>query len=99
MPTAGDEEREQMSTEELSGRVALVTGAASGLGRAVATALAEAGATVGLGDIDTEGAEKTRAQIGRGGGVVALDVTDDGARRRVIADLFHRHGDAFDLLV
>ncbi|MCZ2821314.1 SDR family NAD(P)-dependent oxidoreductase [Modestobacter sp. VKM Ac-2977] len=88
-----------MGTDELSGRVALVTGAASGLGRAVAVALAEAGATVALGDVDTEGAEKTRAQIGRDAEVVALDVTDDAARRRVVADLFARHGDRFDLLV
>ena len=86
-------------TTELAGRVALVTGAASGLGRAVAIALAEAGATVALGDVDTEGAEKTRAQIGRDAEVVALDVTDDDARRRVVADLFARHGDRFDLLV
>src|SRR3954467_465003 len=99
MPTAGDEEREQMSTEQLSGRVALVTGAASGLGRAVATALAEAGATVVLADIDTTGAEKTRSEIGDGAEGVALDVTDDDARRRVVTDLFDRHGDAFDLLV
>ena len=88
-----------MSTEQLSGRVALVTGAASGLGRAVATPLAQAGATLVLGDNDTEGAEKTRAQVGAEAEVVELDVTDDDARRRVIADLFQRHGDRFDILV
>jgi NAD(P)-dependent dehydrogenase (short-subunit alcohol dehydrogenase family) len=88
-----------MSTEELSGRVALVTGAASGLGRAVAVALADAGATVALGDIDTAGAERARAQIGRDAEAVELDVTDDDARRRVVADLVARHGDRFDLLV
>ena len=88
-----------MSTDELSGRVALVTGAASGLGRAVAVALADAGATVALGDIDTAGAERTRAQIGRDAEAVELDVTDDDARRRVVADLFARHGDRFDVLV
>src|ERR671920_1544239 len=47
----------------------------------------------------TGGAEKTRAQIGRDAEVVELDVTDDDARKRVVADLFERHGDAFDLLV
>ena len=84
---------------DVRGARALVTGAASGLGRAVAVALAEAGATVALGDVDVPGAEKTRAQIGRDAEVVELDVTDDDARRRVVADLFERHGDRFDLLV
>ena len=89
-------------TGALKGRVALVTGGASGLGRATATTLAAAGAHVVVADVDAAGSEETRSRIADVGGsvdVVALDVTDDGNRRAVIAQLFDRHGDAFDVLV
>jgi NAD(P)-dependent dehydrogenase (short-subunit alcohol dehydrogenase family) len=86
----------------LQGRVALVTGAASGLGRATALALAEDGAHVAIADIDAAGSERTRAMVAAAGGaadVLALDVTDDDSRRRAVAGLFDRHGEAFDILV
>lgn len=63
---------------QLSGRVAVVTGAASGMGRAVAVALATEGATVIGADLNAEGAEKT-AQDLRDKGLLCkaqrLDVT------------------------
>ena len=48
---------------DLSGRVAVVSGAASGMGRAMSLALAEAGADLMLADIDLDGAGKTAGEI------------------------------------
>ena len=59
----------------LAGRAAVVTGAASGIGRAAALALASAGARVALADVDEAGLRETAAAIGEGALVVRTDVS------------------------
>jgi NAD(P)-dependent dehydrogenase (short-subunit alcohol dehydrogenase family) len=64
---------------DLAGKTALVTGAASGLGRAIAIGLAAHGADVVTADLNVEGATKTSAVIrdlGRRTATLAVDVTD-----------------------
>ena len=67
---------------DLSGRVAIVTGAASGIGRASARRLADAGATIVCADRNADGATVTMEAIGEAGGtasMAALDVSDRAA--------------------
>ena len=61
---------------KFAGKVALVTGAASGIGLAVATGLAQGGATVYLGDINEDNGRAAAAELGDGATFVRLDVTN-----------------------
>ncbi|TGD73493.1 SDR family oxidoreductase [Mangrovimicrobium sediminis] len=63
-------------TIDMQGKVALVTGAASGLGLATAQRLAEAGATLGLLDIDADGLESVAAALRERGTSVRSEVVD-----------------------
>ena len=79
----------------MDGRVAAVTGAASGLGLAMAEALASAGAHVALLDIDGAGLERAAEGIRSAGGkaeTALLDVSDRAAIRSVIDGIAERHG-------
>lgn len=74
----------------LRGHAVLVTGAASGIGRAIAVRLGEEGAHVGILDVNEAGAVETVALICRAGGSAAasrVDITDAGAVERGVAQL------------
>src|SRR3546814_16653539 len=69
---------------KLDGKIAIVTGAASGIGRRCAERFAEEGAQVVIGDIDIEGANSTADQIVRNGGrafALPLDLADEDSVR------------------
>lgn len=83
-----------------SGRVAIVTGAAGGIGRAASLALAARGASVLAVDLDETGAEQTAAAVTEAGGTAAAvraDVTDPEAVAGYVAECERRYGgvDAF----
>ena len=82
-------------TGQLAGKTALVTGAASGIGRASALCFAEAGAAVALVDIEPDGLEATAAAILAMGGtaeVISADVTDLNAMKRAVTHTVARFG-------
>src|SRR4051794_8240755 len=83
---------------DLSGTRALVTGGTDGLGRAMARALAEAGASVVLTSRDQTRAERVAAQLEGHAVGLALDVRDGTAVAAGVADVFARLG-GLDLLV
>ena len=85
----------------LTGKLALVTGAAQGNGRAIALGLADAGADVIATDVNLEGCKNVAAEIaakGRKSWAYALDVSDDDACQR-IADQIASEAGAISVLV
>ena len=82
----------------LAGRRSLVTGAARGIGRAVAEKMAGHGARVAVADIDAETAAKVAADIGEAAMAVELDVTDASSWARAIASAEQAFG-GLDVLV
>jgi NADP-dependent 3-hydroxy acid dehydrogenase YdfG len=82
----------------LAGRVVAITGAARGIGRATATALAREGMTVAIGDIDADLARTTAEEIGCGASAFAVDVTDRESFERFVDEVEARIGPV-DVLV
>jgi 3alpha(or 20beta)-hydroxysteroid dehydrogenase len=82
----------------LGGRVALVTGAARGIGRATAARFVAEGARVVVADINLEGAEDAAGTLGGSAAAVHLDVTDADAWASAVGSTVERFG-RLDVLV
>ncbi len=88
-------------SRSIAGKVALVTGAASGMGRATAHLFADEGAHVAVTDLDQARVDTVVAEIEGAGGSAAgwvLDVSDEAQRQGVVAEIVGRFG-GLDILV
>jgi NAD(P)-dependent dehydrogenase (short-subunit alcohol dehydrogenase family) len=83
---------------ELQGRVALITGAGSGLGLATARVFAREGATIVINDLRLPLAQEAARGFGANHSAVAADVSDEKQVKAMVAEALERHG-KIDILV
>jgi NAD(P)-dependent dehydrogenase (short-subunit alcohol dehydrogenase family) len=76
----------------LEGKVAVVTGAASGIGRGIAERFDAEGARLVLTDRDADGLEATRAALGQTTEAVVADIADSAAAAEIVDRAVHRFG-------
>src|ERR1700722_20401635 len=83
---------------DLTGQTAIVTGAATGIGEAIALRLAAAGAAIAVVDLDLAGDERVAAALGAGSFAVEADVTQAASVKSAVEETIRRTG-RIDILV
>jgi 2-hydroxycyclohexanecarboxyl-CoA dehydrogenase len=87
-----DQNEEDTTLRGLKDKVVLVTGAARGIGFAIASRLAEEGARVAIADIDADGAAKAAAGLGQHAIAVRIDVTASASIKAGVAEVAAKLG-------
>lgn len=87
-----------MGSDQLEGATAIVTGGASGIGRAITTRFVAAGASVVIADVDESAARHTIEATDGSAAFVQTDVTSEGDVRELFDDVIDRY-DSLDVLV
>jgi 3-oxoacyl-[acyl-carrier protein] reductase len=85
-------------SRSIAGRTAIITGAASGMGRATALLFAQEGANVAVTDLDQAACEAVAAEAGSNAKGFALDVSSHEAIQRTVADIAAHFG-GIDILI
>jgi 2-dehydro-3-deoxy-L-rhamnonate dehydrogenase (NAD+) len=93
-----DKSNGHANTFDLTGQTAIVTGAATGIGEAIARRLARAGATIVVADIDLSGAHRVAESLGGGAFAVHVDVSQRSSVKQAVRKVLDRTG-RIDVLV
>lgn len=94
-------ERGTGKEKTLTGKVAIITGAARGIGKGIALEFARNGAAIVIADIDKEGSEKTQKELGKQGVSVfnsLTDISNDEQNKRLVDQVLEKFG-RVDILV
>lgn len=97
-PFFGDRPTAEAIGAALTGRIAIVTGAAQGFGLQIAQGLASLGATVALADLNVDGARKRAQELGSPHAAFAVNVTDEESVCTLVENVVAEYG-GFDLVV